>query len=163
MVVKVGGHDIRMHIISRVLYRSKRVDILSQRQNDDSTRVLAGAPADTGTSLYDPVDLAGTLSLSPLLKIIFHKSKGRLIRQSTNGAGPICLTVTEDNLCILVRIALVVSGKVQVNIRLLVSLKPKECLKGDIKPVFYKFFSAHRAILVRHIHAAASGVFSHFI
>ena len=43
------------------------------------------------------------------------------------------LTGAENNLCVFVRLTLVITGEVQVDIRLFVSLESKERLKRDIK------------------------------
>ena len=42
MVVKMCGYDIRCHIICRMLYRRKGVDLLAQRQYNDTARMLSG-------------------------------------------------------------------------------------------------------------------------
>lgn len=77
--------------------------------------------------------------MSALLIIILHISKCRLICQCTNGSGFERMPFSEDDLCIPVRFCLVVSGKVQVDIRLLVSFKSKEGLKWNVKSGFYQF------------------------
>ena len=95
--------------------------------------------------------------LSALLVIIFHISERRLVRQRTDRSGTERLTFTENNLRIFMRFALIITGEVQVDIRLLVSLKSKECLKRNVKPVFCQLLAAHRTDLIRHITSAPSG------
>ncbi len=158
MVVKMRGHDIRRHIISRMLHRSKGIDLLAKRQYDDTARMLPGTPPDPRTSKHDPVDLALTLPLPPLGKIILHIAERRLIRQRSNGSRAICLTGSKDNLCILMRKALIITGEIQVDIRLLIPLESQECLKGDIKPILLKRLAAFRTRLIRHIPSAPSGI-----
>ena len=75
MIVKVGCDNVRRHIVGRMLYRSKGVDILTVGKNNDSSRVLPRTSADSSTSLHDPVNFAIPLSASPFLIIILHKSK----------------------------------------------------------------------------------------
>ena len=52
---------------------------------------------------------------------------------------------------------LVLTGKIQVDIRHLAAAKPQKGLKGDVKSVFFILLAAHRTNFVRHIRAAAIG------
>ena len=51
MIVKMRRDDIRRHIIRRVLHRRERIDFFTNRQNDDTARVLSCTPPDAGDSL----------------------------------------------------------------------------------------------------------------
>ncbi len=75
-----------------------------------------------------------------LFIVIFHIAEGRLIRQRTDGSCPEGLSCTENNLRIFVGLTLVITGEVQVDIRLLVSLKSQEGLKGNIKSLLLSAF-----------------------
>ena len=55
------------------------------------------------------------------------------------------------------RLTLILTGKVQVDIRLFVSLESQERLKRNIKPVFYQLLAADRTDLIRHITSAPPG------
>ena len=144
------------HIVCRMLYRRKLIDAVSVRKYYNSTRMLSGTSPDSGTSFRDSLNLAATLSLTTLLIIIFHKSIRRLIGQRTDRSGFECMTLAKENLCIFMSLRLVVSGEVQVDIRLLVSFKSKECFKRNIKSGLDQFFSAHRTISIRHVVTTAS-------
>ena len=133
MVIKMRRDNIGIHIICRMLYRGEGIDIFTERKNDDTARMLSGGSPDTRTSLYDPVDLAVSLVHATLFVIIFHITERCLVRQRTDGSGTEGLSRTEDNLCIFVCLTLVLTGEIQVDIRLLVSLKSKERLKRNIK------------------------------
>ena len=61
------------------------------------------------------------------------------------------------------RLGLVLTGEVQVDIRLFVSLESQESLERNIKSVLVKLFSAHRAQLVRHIDSRLTGIGLDFI
>ena len=115
----------------------KELIILSQRKDDDAARVLARGPADADAALHNAVDLAVALGLSMFLVIIFHVAVGRLIRQGADGARPEGLSFSENDFRVIVGLALVLSGEIQVDIRLLVSLKSQEGLKGDIKAILF--------------------------
>ena len=163
MIVKVGCDNVRRHIVGRMLYRSKGVDILTVGKNNDSSRVLPRTSADSSTSLHDPVNFAIPLSASPFLIIILHKSKGRLICQGSDGPGTEGLSLSKNNLSILMRVTLIVSGEIQVDIRLFVSLKSKECLKRNIKSILNQRMSADRTVLIFHVPSTAPGKSSHFL
>jgi hypothetical protein len=57
-----------------------------------------------------------------------------------------------------VRLTLVITGEVQIDIRLFVSLKSKERLKWDIKSFLDQLLTTVRAVAVRHITTGFSGV-----
>ena len=94
--------------------------------------------------------------MSALLIIILHISKCRLICQRTNGSGFERMPFSEDDLCIPVRFCLIVSGKVQVDIRFLVSFKSKEGLKRNVKSGFYQFSPTVRTVFIRHVKPAST-------
>ena len=52
------------------------------------------------------------------------------------------------------RAALVLSREIQVDIRLLVTLKAEEGFKWNIEAVLFKRFPADRAIFIRHVTAS---------
>ena len=89
---------------------------------------------DTCASLHDPVDLAVSLVHTTLLVIIFHITERCLIRQRTDRSGTEGLSRTEDYFCIFMCLTLILTGEVQVDIRLFVSLESQESLKRNIKP-----------------------------
>ena len=115
--------------------------------------MLARGAPHTDTALHKAVNLALSLSGPVLLKVVFHIAEGRLFRQGTYGARAEGLPLSENDLRVGVRRALVLSRKVQVDIRFLISLKAEEGLKGNIKTVFSHLCAAMRADLIRHIAA----------
>ena len=136
MVIEMRRHRIRRHIVGRMLHRRKGINGLAQRQYNNTARVLARGPADTGTALHDPVDLTVPLAGAALFIVFFYIAKCCLVCQRTDGSRTEGLTCTEDNLRIFVCLGLIITGDVQVDIRLLVSLESKEGLEGNIKSVF---------------------------
>ena len=129
----MGSYNIRGHIICRMLYRCKGIDGLSQRKNDDTARMLSGGPAHSGTPHNDPVDLAVPFAGSPFFIVFFYITKCSLVCQCTNSPCTEGLTCAEDNFRIFMRLGLVITGEIQVDIRLLVSLETKERLERNIK------------------------------
>ena len=163
MIVEMSGHDIRIHIICRMLYRRKGIDLLPERKHDDTARMLPGASADPRTAKHDTVNLTFAFALSPLDKIILHIAKRRLIRQRPDGSCPIGLASPEYDLRIFMRKTLIISGEIQIDIRLLISLESKECLEGDVEPVLQQRLTAYGTGFIRHVPSTPSGIFSHFL
>ena len=159
MVIKMGGDRGGGHIIGRALNRRKRVDLLSHRQNDDTARMLSRGTPHAHTALDDPVDLTVPFPVPALFIIVFHITISCLIRQRTDGSRPEGLSLSENNLRIIVGMALVLTGEVQVDIRLLISLKSKERLKWNVVSVLFQHGPTHRAFLIRHITSGHTGVF----
>ena len=163
VIIKVGGDGIRGHIIGGMLYRREGMDLLSVRQYHNSTGVLTCRAAHPYAALDDPVDLTVALVLAPLLVIILYITKGCLVRQGTNSSRAEGLALAENNFCIFVSLGLIVAGEIQVNIRLLVTLKAQEGFKWNIKALFFQRRATHRALLIRHIAAGCARVFAHFL
>ena len=162
MVVKMGGDRGGGHIVGRVLHRGKGIDFLAQRKHDNASGVLSRCPSHSHAALHNAVNLAVSFPGSPFLIIFLYISEGRLVRQGAYGSRAEGLTLSKDNLRIIMGLALVFTGEVKVDIRLLVSLKSQEGLKGDVKPVLFQRCAAHRAFLVRHIASGHAGELLHF-
>ena len=156
MVIKMCRCNATFHIVGRMLHRCKLIDAVSVRKYYDSSRMLSGTSPDSGTSFCNSFNLTATLSLTTFFIIVFHKSICCLICQRTDRSGFECMTLTKENLCIFMSLRLVISGEVQVNIRLFISLETKECFKRNIKSGLNQFFSAHRTISIRHVVTTAS-------
>ena len=152
------GDNVTVHVIGRMLNRGKFFNVPSNGKYNDTSRVLSCGSPHSGTALHDPVDLTVSLPLSTFFIVVLHISKSCFFSQGTDGSCLKGLSCTENNLDIPVCFSLIVTGKVQVNIRLLISFKSKERLKGNIKPFFYKGFSAHRTVFIRHITSGSSGI-----
>ncbi len=123
MVFKMRRNNIRPHIVCRMLDRRKRIDFLPHWEHDDAARMLPGRTPDADTALHNPVNFTKTLMNAALLVIALDIAKRGFICQCTDRARPKRLPGAENNLGILVRLTLVITGKIEVNIRLLVSFK----------------------------------------
>ena len=157
MVVKMCCDDPALHIVSRMLYRSKFIDVMSVRKYDNTSRMLPGTAPDPGAAYRDPLNLTAAFPLLTFLIIILYKSISRLVSQRADRSRFKSMSFTEQYLCVFMGLCLIISGKVQVDIRLLVSLETEECLKRNIKAGLNKRLAAHRAVLIRHVKSAASG------
>ena len=159
MIVKMRGNDVAVFVICRMLYRCEFFDFLAFWQNNDSSRVLACGTPNACASLNYPVDLAVPLVLTMLFKIIFHIAESCFFRKSTDGSRLKGLPFSKNNLCVFMGVCLIFTGKVKVNIRLLVSLKAQEGFKWNVKAFFDHFCAAVRAVFVRHVTACHSAEF----
>ena len=163
VIVKMRRDNVRGHIVGRMLNRRKGMDFLSVGQHHDTARMLACGTAHAHTALHDPVDLTVPLVLASFLVIILHITEGRLVRQRADGSGPEGLSLSENHLGVFMGLGLIITGKVQVDIRLLVSLESQEGLKRDVKAFLFQRRPADRAGLVRHVTAGCSRIFPHFL
>ena len=119
--------------------------------------MLSRGTAHTYTALDDAVDLTIALSRPPFLIVFFYIAEGSFICQRTDGACAEGLALSEDNLRIIVSLALILTREVQIDVRLLVALKSKEGFKRNVKSVLFQRGSADRAGFIRHIAARHSG------
>ena len=123
-----------------MLHGSKGIDVLSDGKNDNTARVLPGAPSDSGTSDQQALDLTVSFGDAFAFEVVFDIAVGCLIRYRRDGACFKCLFMPENDLCVRVCLTLVFSGEVQVDIGLLVSLKSQESFKRNIETVLFFFF-----------------------
>ena len=161
MIIKMCRDDITVFVICRMLHRCKFLNLLTNRKNNDTARMLSGRSSDTGTSLYDTVDLTVTFVLSTFFVVVFHITKRCFFRKCTDGSCLECLTLSKNNLCITMGICLIFTGEVQVNIRLFITFETKECFKRNIEAFFVHLCSALRADTVRHITTCHTTKFFH--
>ena len=159
VIVKMGRDNIGRHIICRVLDGSEGVDVFTQWQNDDSTRMLAGTAADTGTARQQALDLTVALGDPFIFKIMFHIAVGGLVGHGRYGACLEGLLVAENDLGVGVGFGLVFSGEVEVDIRFLIPLEAQEGLERNIKTILVKLLSAVGALAAGHIDSALTLVF----
>ena len=108
----MGRNDVGCHIVRRMLYRSKCINLFAHRKYDNTSRMLPGRSPDADTSLYDTVNLTISLVDPTLLILVFDISKCGLVRKCTNRSGTECLSVTEDNLTVGMRLTLILTGEV---------------------------------------------------
>ena len=163
MIIKMRSNNIAVHIICRVLNRCKFLNIPSDGKNNNSSRMLSCGTSYPCTALHNSVDFAITLSLSTFFIIVLDITKSCFLCQRTDCSRLKCLPRTENNLNVTVRFSLIITGKVQVNIRLFISFKSKEGFKRNIKSFFYQRLSAYRTFLIWHIASCPSRICPHLL
>ena len=150
--------DVGGHIICRVLDRREPVDIHPLRENDDSAGMLAGRSADTDTALRKALELTVLLGDTLILKIMHRKAVGCLFGDRADRTCLEGLSLPEDDFRILLGNALLITGKIQVDIGLLIPLEPQERLERDVKSHLGERCPAVRTHHIRHIGPASSPV-----
>ncbi len=161
MVVKVGGDNGCLHIVGRALDRSEGIDRPPHRQHDNSPGMLSGSAPHPDTALQEPLNLFVSLMDLLLVKIFTDIAIGRLIGQRTDSPGTEGLSCAKDDFRIIVSLTLVFTREIQIDIRFLVPIESKECLKGNVMPVPHQRLPALRAVLRRHVKTGASGKSAH--
>ena len=108
MLLKMCRDRIRRHIICRMLDRCKRIDLITNRQYNDTTWMLSGRPTHADAAGENTFDLTTALMYATLFKIFFHLSISSLIRQCTDRTCTERLPCTEDNLRIFMCLTLII-------------------------------------------------------
>ena len=141
-------------IVRRPLDGRKLMYVHIPGHNGNTARMLPCRAPHAGTAADKTIDMRITRILTPIIKIVLHKAVGSLVRHRGNGAGAKHIVFTKKLLGILMSYWLIISGKIQVNIRNLVAVKAHENSKRNILSVFAQALAALRAIFIRQVKAA---------
>ena len=155
VVFKMGGDDVAVRIVGRVLHGAEIRNVLILRDDDEAAGVLAGRALDTGAAQGQAVLLGVVHRAAALVQILFHIAVGRLFRQRADRPGAEHVVRTEELFGVLMRLGLIFAREVQVDIGHLVATEAKERFKRNIKPVLAELRPALGAHFVRHVRAAA--------
>ena len=155
VVFKMGGNDVAVRIVGRVLHGAEIRDVLILRDDDEAAGVLAGRALDADAAEREAVHLRLRQRLAAFLEVLEHIAIGRLFSQRADRAGAEHVIRAEELLRIFVRLALIFTREVQVDIGHFIASEAEERLKRDIEPVLAQLRAALRAHLVRHIRTAA--------
>ena len=130
--IEVGGDDVRIDVVRRMLDRGKIEHIVIIRHNDHAARVLTGGALDPGAAFAQAVFLRFMQGHSPLVQVVFYITIGGLIGKRTGGPRLKDVSLSEQLLGVLVCLRLVLTGKVQVNIRRLVPVEAQKGFKRNV-------------------------------
>ena len=155
VIFKVGGDDVAVRVVCRMLHGAEIRDVLILRDDDEAAGVLTGRALDADAAERKAVHLRLRQGLAALLEILEHIAIGRLFSQRADRAGAEHVIRAEELLRIFVRLALIFTREVQVDIGHFIASEAEERLKRDIEPVLAQLRAALRAHLVRHIRTAA--------
>ena len=155
MKIEVSGNDIRIGIIRRVLHRAEIIHLVFIGNNDHSARVLPSGTLNAGTALDQSVFLSICYRLTPFLQKMLHISESGLVLYGTDGACLKYMVTPEQFFGVPMCTRLILVGKIQVNVRLFVSIKAEKCLKRNLVPVLIHFFPTDRTVFMWQIKAGA--------
>ena len=86
MEVEVGGDNVRIRVIRRMLHRSEVIDLVVIGHNNHAARMLTGGALDTGTAQGQALFFIAVHMEPPLLIVAAHIAKGCLFRHSGDGS-----------------------------------------------------------------------------
>ena len=109
VVFKMGGDDIGIRIIRRVLHRAEVGHIHILRDDDKPAGMLAGGAFDA----YKPQSQAVFLRLggfeAPLIQILLDIAVGSFFCQGADGAGTEDMVGAEENFRVFMRLCLILA------------------------------------------------------
>ena len=155
VVFKMGSNRVAVSSIGRMLNRAEIFDFHIVRHNHQSTGVLPRGAAHAHDSLRQTVFLCPARRKAALFQEFAYIAVGCLVGQRTNSSGAKHLGFAEHLDGMTVRFGLVLSRKIQIDVRHFVAAKPQERFKWNIKAIFHIRRSTLRAHLIRHIGATA--------
>ena len=154
VILEVGGDDLGIRVVRRMLDRTDVVNLNLLGHNDNAARMLARGTAHARAARREAVLLrAGALDAA-LLHVLFDVAERRFLGNRADGARPEHMVVAEDLAGVPVDARLVLTREIQVNIGHLVALKAKERFERDVEALFCERLAAFRADLVGQIDTA---------
>ena len=163
VILEMGGDDVGIRVICRMLNRTDVVNLNLLGYNDNAARVLTRGAAYAGAACRKAVFLrAGALNAA-LLHVLFDIAERSFLGNRADGARSEHMVVSEDLAGVPVDARLILARKVQVDIRHLVSLKAEEGLERNVEALFGERLAAFRADLIRHVTAGPTRIGLHII
>ena len=151
--LEVGGQQAARHVIGRVLDGAEIVDLVGVGHDDHAAGMLAGGALDAGAAQRQAVLLGVVDRSPPLFQIFFDVAIRRFVLNAGHGAGLEDVGLAEQLFGVAVDVGLVLAGEVQVDIRLLVTVKAQESLERDVVAVHEHPGAAVGAVFVRQVEA----------
>ena len=161
VIVKMSGCYIRVYIVSRMLKRSKKVNIHVAWYNHDACWMLSSSSFYALASLSHLINIWLTLPLAFFLIIFFYKSIGRLICYRTYGTSLKHIILAEKLLAVFMSHRLIYTRKIKVYIRNLIAIKAKEYGKRNVMAILDHLSFAYRTPFIWQIIAASIGTICH--
>ena len=151
--LEVSGQQAARHVVRRVLDGAEIVDLVGVRHNDHAAGVLTRGALDAGAAQSQAVLLGVVHRAAALIQILFHIAVGGLVLNTGYGACLEHIGFAEQLLGVAVHVGLVLAGKVQVDIRLLVAVEAEKGLEGDVVAVHQHPGAAVGAVFIRQVKA----------
>ena len=154
MIIEMSSNDIRINIVSRMLYWTEFIYLMVIRHDDDTAGMLSRCTLDTGAVLSKAVCFIFIDRPLVFLKELHHITVGGLIGHRTYCSCLKYIFFTENRAHILMGYRLVFPCEVQVDIRLLVSVETKEGGERNGISVTLHRCAAFRTVFFRHVYTA---------
>ena len=155
VIFKMGGNDVGIRVIRRVLHGAEVRHIHILRDDDKPTGMLACGAFDTHEAKGQAVFLCLGGFDSPLLQILFDVPVGSFFCQGADGSGTEYMVGAEKNFRVFMCLRLVFAGKIKVDIRcFFIAGVAQEGFKRDIESVSIHACAALRTVFFGHVSAA---------
>ena len=156
VIFKMRGDYIAVRVIRRVLHGAEVRHVHILRDDDKAAGVLAGRALDADKPLSETVLLGLGGLHTVLLKVFLDIAVGGLLGEGADRPGAEDVIRTEEDFGVFMRLGLVFTGEVKVDIgRLFVAGEAKEGLERDIEAVAPHACAALGTVLLGHVRAAA--------
>ena len=130
----MGGDDVRIRVVRRVLHRTDVVNLDLLGHDDHAARVLAGRAAHARAARGEAVFLRARALDAALVHVFFDIAVGGLFRDRADRTRAEHMVVPEDLARVPVDARLVFAREVEVDIRHLVALEAQKVSNGMLKP-----------------------------
>lgn len=150
----MGCDNIRVHIVCRMLNRTKLKDLMVVRTDYDAARMLTRRPLYARTVLRKSVFLVFIYRNVSLFKIFRDIAVSGLFRYRAYGPRLENVFITENNADVFMRLRLVFACEIKVDIGLFVPFEAEEGCERNRVAVPLHRRSAVRTVHRRHIDAA---------
>ena len=155
VIIKMRGDGVAVRVVRRVLHRTKVLNIHIVRHDNKPAGVLTGRSSHADAARRQAVDLRVAGSDAVFFEVLFNKAVGGLFRKRADRAGAEDLGLAEHFHRMRMCARLILTREVEIDIGHLAAAVAKEGLKRNVKAVLDVLRAAFRAVLIRHIRAAA--------
>ena len=147
----MGGDDLRIRRISRMLNGSEVVHLISRRHNYHSAGVLTGGALDAGAADSKAVHFAVIELDIIVLAVLLDIAVSGLVSDSGDSSRLEHVGLAEKLFGVAVGGGLVFAGEVKVDIRGFFAMESQECLERNVMTVTVEVTSALGANLRRQV------------
>ncbi len=130
MEVEVGGDDVRIDVVRRVLDRAEILGLVIVRYDDHAARMLPGRSFDAGTADRQAVDFGVVQDQSALLGVFFDITERGLVGHGGDGTGLEHVVAAEERFGVFMGPELIFACEIQVDIGALSPSNPRKVSNG---------------------------------
>ena len=155
MEVEVGGYSIAVDVVSRMLNRTKVVNLKFTRNDDHSAWMLTGRAFNTGTADGQTLGLSLIEKQASFLGVLLDVTESGLVGNGCNSSRLENVFGSEQGLGELMGARLILAREVKIDIRGLIPVEAEEGLEGNIVTVAYHIGVTMGAVLLRKVKSRA--------